>query len=1683
MSKYITSFLLCIFVLGFTFFARAQNITPATGGENISADNANGSYTSLTDIIIDETSTGQISQGELRFDLPDGFEWNVNATPSVIIQAATGYSGQGTGLEIEFTSITGSTITFNVLATSDQPPNKPGKATFTGLAVRPSTAELPNQGDITASGPAVSNVNANYGTLKMVAGSPSDIFVETAADGSGNLVSAQNLTAGNSLTVYAISRDQGGNFIQNVEADSWSLINKSGLTASPLSVAADNKSATFSSTLTGSAEIRATESGLATNDSGTITVVADDPAALEIQTQPSATNTAGTPFSTQPVLLIKDQYGNRVTSDNFTSVTARKNTGIGKLQGTTSQVPSNGIVTFTDLYHTVANTISLSFTATGLTGVTSSSITITPAAVDSLTFKVQPPNGARNTALDPAPEVQLLDAYGNNVTDQDTTVTLVKVSGSGNINGTSSVTTNANGVAIFNDVKFNQNDNYIIKATSSGLKDSENSNSFTIADSGTLAGFVIKQSGGGDIGTQVAGEPFNIGIAAVDGVGDTLDGQQGRSNFTGYVNLTTSSDFSDDIDTTQIGPFVDGIYDPSPAYEVKLIRSGSTVTITATNDAGNEAGTSNEFTVNPNQAFPDSTELLVNKSSLTANGSDTTLITVQLRDSLDNALLSGGDGITINHNGDGSLSSITDNGDGTYTAVLTAPTDVGSATFTVDVNGSRATNISETVNFVPGPLATFLIEDAGGSSGTVSNQTAGTPFNIQITAKDANNNTVDSFDGTVEITSGATFSAGGGTTSSFTNGVLSSRSVTLTSAGNFKIKARRTGFSETGQSNQFTVSPAAADPVTSTVTSDLPYLKNDGTDNTIIRVQLKDTYGNLLTTQDGNQVNLFFEGSPNATLSNGGSATYQNGGLFTGMLTAGTSMETVRVIGTLNNPLGSSAGSDIDTVEVVITQFNTWQSKSGGNRTEKRDWGLAQNWSVNSVPSTGQVIEVPTTPSNASFYPIIAQNSTIDFLNINNQATVNLEPNFTLNVNQDMSGLGTFICDRSTVNISGDLTVATFASSTCNVTFTGSGSGEITGRALTGDVTIDRDITLTGTLESLTSLTVTEGHTLTIEEGADLNILGSMQIDGEIVFNGGHLTISNDVADGTNIDISNTTVEFNGTSPQDINGLDSFSNLIINNSEGVTFHNDVVVSDTLFLDDGILTLDSGSSLVTTVKSGNLSNIRMLREISGTPGWRMISPPLVSTYQDLLDSTVTQGYTNSQLGNQDSNGDALQPSVLFYDETQQGTDNQRWRAPGDATNSLTSGRGLFVYFFGDVSSDSRYNNPLPDTLTIQGAENDGDGSSFTFPVTYTAAADTGWNLVGNPYAATIDWDDGNWTKQNMDNVIYVWDPASNDYQEYNGIDGDPALDDGLIMPFQGFWVKANGNGPPLLKVSETSKTTGGEFFRKSQKKPASIEFLLEADTLKKTSHITLTPDGKNSKDRRDAFRLLPFDTQTYLELFFTLDDGTELSINNLARSFGKKISIPIHVGGFKDGEPINGAYTLSWPEFGNVPDAWTLVLEDHKTGEKIDLRKNGFYSFDYSQSKQKQPIVNTVSNFKLVNDRLPMKAKTDSDEARFTLNIDPGADADGLPEEYALRQNYPNPFTGKTNIVFDTPLEGNVKITIYDILGRKVSTIVNENLPADFHEEEWRPHGLASGIYICVMRAGDKQFTQKLTYIK
>ena len=90
----------------------------------------------------------------------------------------------------------------------------------------------------------------------------------------------------------------------------------------------------------------------------------------------------------------------------------------------------------------------------------------------------------------------------------------------------------------------------------------------------------------------------------------------------------------------------------------------------------------------------------------------------------------------------------------------------------------------------------------------------------------------------------------------------------------------------------------------------------------------------------------------------------------------------------------------------------------------------------------------------------------------------------------------------------------------------------------------------------------------------------------------------------------------------------------------------------------------------------------------------------------------------------------------------------------------------------------------------------------------------------------------------------------------------------------------------------------------------------------------------------------------------------------------------------------------------------------------------------------------------------------------------------LPYQFKLYQNFPNPFNPNTMINYQLPITNDVELSIYNLLGQKVATLVNERKQAGFHQVEWDGSGFASGVYYYRLRtdAGFVQ-TKKLVLLK
>jgi hypothetical protein len=93
----------------------------------------------------------------------------------------------------------------------------------------------------------------------------------------------------------------------------------------------------------------------------------------------------------------------------------------------------------------------------------------------------------------------------------------------------------------------------------------------------------------------------------------------------------------------------------------------------------------------------------------------------------------------------------------------------------------------------------------------------------------------------------------------------------------------------------------------------------------------------------------------------------------------------------------------------------------------------------------------------------------------------------------------------------------------------------------------------------------------------------------------------------------------------------------------------------------------------------------------------------------------------------------------------------------------------------------------------------------------------------------------------------------------------------------------------------------------------------------------------------------------------------------------------------------------------------------------------------------------------------------------------------VPDEVQVYQNYPNPFNPLTNISYSLPEESDVNVTIYDISGRAIITLVNTHQSAGTYAIQWETtnldHQMGTGLYFCRLLSGDYNKTIKMVYLK
>ncbi len=308
---------------------------------------------------------------------------------------------------------------------------------------------------------------------------------------------------------------------------------------------------------------------------GTLTEVAGAAYTLTISTQPAGTNSVDVALTTQPIVNVKDQYGNNV-ADGVT-VTASLVSGTGALRSTTATTAGGaGNATFSGLGYSKAESFTVKFTANAHDSPTSASIgPLVPGAIDHYSVSSVSSPQVAGTAF--SVTIQAQDQYNNNITTGSETINISFGKTDAGATPTSASTTN--GVATINNMTMTvAQSGQSITFTGVPSGKTGTSNSFDV-NAGSLHHFTFNT-----IANQTAGVAFSITITAKDQYNNTV---------TSYTGSNTLSDSSGTISPTSTGAFSSGVWTDN----VTITQAQANIQITTT--GATKSGVSNPFDNNP----------------------------------------------------------------------------------------------------------------------------------------------------------------------------------------------------------------------------------------------------------------------------------------------------------------------------------------------------------------------------------------------------------------------------------------------------------------------------------------------------------------------------------------------------------------------------------------------------------------------------------------------------------------------------------------------------------------------------------------------------------------------------------------------------------------------------------------------------------------------------------------------------------------------------------------------------------------------------------------------------------------------------------------------------------------------------------------------------------------------------
>jgi ligand-binding sensor domain-containing protein len=353
----------------------------------------------------------------------------------------------------------------------------------------------------------------------------------------------------------------------------------------------------------------------------------------------------------------------------------------------------------------------------------------------------------------------------------------------------------------------------------------------------------------------------------------------------------------------------------------------------------------------------------------------------------------------------------------------------------------------------------------------------------------------------------------------------------------------------------------------------------------------------------------------------------------------------------------------------------------------------------------------------------------------------------------------------------------------------------------------------------------------------------------------------------------------------------------------------------------------------------------------------------------------------------------------------------------------------------------------------------DFSGIPVKDTISTNLDKYWNIISTPYLTPI-------TKGNIfversgvkipfdsavssgwiSSALFGYDPRTKSYY----------LSD-TLEPWLGYWFATLKDSLKLIYTPPSTAPSPKVIFADVKSDDRNWDVNLSArlgDVLDKLAFFGVRDGASDGIDRFDYPKPpLPPGEKAIQVYFYHPEWNFELGpyfASDIRASFGDVKSWKFYVRCLSGGE-----VKLSW-DLSQVPGRFNFTLFDVSSGRVVDMRSVSEYVYNAVNDETREFRIDAVTGV---------------------------SEENTIPKSYALYQNYPNPFNPSTTIEFDIPEKTNVKLIIYDILGREIETIVDKELEPGKYKLNFNATDLPSGVYFYTLKTPKFTKTNKMLLIK